>query len=340
MLTEKISTLQLEYPQFTWRAASPADAERLHVMLLERDRCDDVSLAGTLESMRREFEDTWLNNIELDTLVALTAENEAAAFALIFANPEPVEKRQVYLWVEVHPAFRLPGLRRALTAWAVDRAEKVLDAIGGSLPRAIQASTQDKLMDRVEVYESLGFQRVRYFYHMHRDLSLPVQKPVIPSGLELITFRPEFNRPLMRAFNESFMDHWNFHPVTEEDWEKWFMGGEDFRPDLTYLVMDGDQIAAFSINGVSSERNAQRGLNEGWVHQLGTRRSWRKRGLATALLNASMLAFQREALAVAALGVDTANPTGALHVYENVGFVLVKQFIQYEIQLDGDGVGI
>jgi ribosomal protein S18 acetylase RimI-like enzyme len=62
------------------------------------------------------------------------------------------------------------------------------------------------------------------------------------------------------------------------------------------------------------------GLKVGWIGSLGTRRAWRKRGLASALLVASMRAFQAAGLEYAGLAVDAENPTGALGLYESLGF--------------------
>lgn len=259
-----------KFPQYAWRAMGPEDADRLHAMLLERDRVDEIQAAGTLEGIRKELEDTWLIDREQDTQIAVTAEGEAAAFAFIFTNPEPLEKRQAYIWVEVHPAHRLPGLRRELASWAAEQADRRLTALGGNLPKSIGANSIDKLLENVKVYQSLGFKEVRYFYHMQRDLHAQIDEPVLPPGLRLVTYEPKWEEALMQAFNESFADHWNFTPVTEDDWQMWFVGGEDFRPDLTYLVLDGEKIAAYSINGVNPGRNQQRGIQEGWIHQLGT----------------------------------------------------------------------
>ena len=58
--------------------------------------------------------------------------------------------------------------------------------------------------------------------------------------------------------------------------------------------------------------------------------AWRKRGVATALLCATMHAFKAEGLQEALLGVDTQNLSGALRVYERVGFKPIKRFMQYE----------
>lgn len=327
------------FDQFLWHPARKTDAPQMHALLLARDKADGIDNAGTLEGTQREFEDTWLHDIEADTLLAETPTGEVAAFALVFANPQPTEKRMAYPWFEIHPEHRLPGMAKAVLEWAEARAIDILDRIPSDLPRVLGQFCDDKLHTRIALYESQGYEAARYFYRMRRDLSLPLDAPALQDGLVLQHYTAELDSTLHRAFNDAFSDHWNFEPVAESDWQMWFTGGEDFRPDLTYLVMDGAEIAGFSINGVNLEKNRQRGINEGWINQLGTRRPWRKQGVATALLLASMQAFRAAGLDYATLGVDTENPTGALRIYERLGFEPVKRFIAYQKHLDGKPEG-
>ena len=115
--------------------------------------------------------------------------------------------------------------------------------------------------------------------------------------------------------------------MPKETWKLYFTDRDSFRPDLSYLVLDGDEVAGFSINFLSPEENERKGVQEAWVGDLGVRRPWRKRGIATALLNQSMLAFKAVGMDYATLGVDTENPTGALGVYERVGFAPVRRSV-------------
>jgi ribosomal protein S18 acetylase RimI-like enzyme len=55
--------------------------------------------------------------------------------------------------------------------------------------------------------------------------------------------------------------------------------------------------------------------------------------VATALLGASMHAFKAEGLQHTMLGVDTENLSGALRVYEHVGFKPIKRFTHFEKRL-------
>jgi len=152
----------------------------------------------------------------------------------------------------------------------------------------------------------------------------------LPGDLALRTYTPGLSEAVHAAFNEAFRDHWSPDSVSDEDWQMFFIERTSFRPDLTYVVMAGDEVAGFSLNCVSAEENARHGRSEGWIEELAVRRPWRKRGVATALLCASLHAFKAEGLQYAMLGVDTENLCGALRVYERVGFTPVKRFVQFQ----------
>ena len=93
--------------------------------------------------------------------------------------------------------------------------------------------------------------------------------------------------------------------------------------------MDGEEVAGLSMNYLNQEENERNDIQEAWVGNLAVRRRWRKRGLATALLNQSMQAFKAEDMAFATLDVDTENLTVALGVYQRVGFEQVKRGMTY-----------
>jgi len=214
--------------------------------------------------------------------------------------------------------------------WAGERGQQRLSLATQATAQVLRSGGFDTQTSWHTQLEQRGFRIVRYYYRMQRDLSEPIPAVQLPGDLALRVYTSELSDAVYAAFNEAFRDHWSFDPVTDEDWQMFFIGRTSFRPDLTYVVMAGDEVAGFSINGISPEENARRGRSEGWVEELAVRRPWRKRGVATALLCASMHAFKAEGLQHAMLGVDTQNLTGALRVYEGVGFKSIKRYIQFE----------
>jgi ribosomal protein S18 acetylase RimI-like enzyme len=282
--------------------------------------------------MISQFEDPWCNP-QTDYLLTLTASDQVAAIARVFLNPAPLHERNANLWVEIHPEYRQRGLESQLLTWSEARARQRLDEYPADLPRSLRVNTLDSLTDRVHLLEQHGYKPIRSWYRMRRDLREPIPEDKLPPDLVLQTYRPELSLALWEAFNDTFQDHWSFEPISVEDWQQFFIQSTSFRPELTFLAVDGENpeasIAGFSINFVREADNAREGVAEGMIAELGTRRAWRKRGVATALLCQSMRAFKAAGLNYAGLGVDTESPTGATRLYEALGFQVHKRSLTF-----------
>jgi GNAT superfamily N-acetyltransferase len=67
----------------------------------------------------------------------------------------------------------------------------------------------------------------------------------------------------------------------------------------------------------------------GWTEFISVRRPWRRRGLARALIARSLRIQKAEGMTESALGVDSQNLSGALRVYEDCGFQVVRRSIGF-----------
>jgi GNAT superfamily N-acetyltransferase len=315
--------------EFEFRALCHADIPALYDLLLTIEHADERELAATLADLQREFDDPW-SNAEIDSLAAFTWEGQLIGFARTFQSPEADSEVRCFLVIELHPLWRTSGLEEALLDWAEERGKQRLLLASGEMRRVLRSGLQDTQHTRQAQLEQRGFAPARHFYRMQRDLGEPIAPVQLPGDLALRVYAPDLRDAVLAAFNEAFRDHWSFELISDEDWRMFFIERTSFRPDLTYVVMDGAEVAGFSFNCISAEENARRQTSEGWVDVLAVRRPWRKRGVATALLCASLHAFKAEGLQHAMLGVDTQNLTGALRVYERVGFKSIKRFIQLD----------
>jgi ribosomal protein S18 acetylase RimI-like enzyme len=152
-------------------------------------------------------------------------------------------------------------------------------------------------------------------------------------GTRLVPFDLSMDEALRLTHNEVFLDHWGSTPKDEESWKTWFTGARAFRAGSSYLVLDGETIAAYVLGYEWEADTAATGVRELYIGQVGTRRSHRGRGLARAglakvLTEATSAGYQR-----ASLGVDADNPTGALGLYESLGFVVNKKWVTYRLPL-------
>jgi len=319
-------------PGYLFRFARREDLPGIHRMLECASDADRTGFVDALEDMTNQFNDPWCNPEE-DFLLGFTPDGQVAALGRLFLNPSPQRERNVNLWGETHPEHRGRGLGDAILTWMEARAHERLLNYPADLPRSLRINCLDYLTDRTQLFEQHGFTPLRFWYRMRRDLSQPIPPEHLPPGLILCTYRPELDRALMDAFNESFSDHWSFEPISYEDWQMFLIHAAAFRPELTLLAMDGEgsgaQIASFSVNFIREEDNLRQGIAEGIITELGTRRAWRKRGIASALVCESMRTFKALGLDYAGLGVDAESQTGALGLYERLGFAVFKHQITF-----------
>ena len=228
----------------------------------------------------------------------------------------------------VDPAIRRHGIGAALHAWNVRRAHTRASEAEPGRPVSIQAGAEDGEVGNTALLTTRGFEPVRRFYLMRRDLSAPIAAVPLPDGLEIRTVRPDDHRPIWEAENEAFRDHWGHRQPTEHGYDRTYRRKE-LDTDLWVVAWDGDQIAGVIQNWIWPEENATLGVARGWLESVSVRRPWRRRGLGRALTALSLERLRAVGMTEAMLGVDATNPTGALGVYESNGFEVYRREVAY-----------
>lgn len=166
-----------------------------------------------------------------------------------------------------------------------------------------------------------GYILWRSSYTMRADLRVVTQgKPSIPPGMVLRPFRSTDAAQLVAALNESFANDPFFHHATAVDLES-YQGIPGFDFSLWRLAWDGTEVAGFVL--AYPERAGDKEL--GWIHSLGVRPRSRRRGVGTVLLWTAFTALRDRGIPTVELGVDAANETGALSLYERMGMHIVAQ---------------
>ncbi len=124
---------------------------------------------------------------------------------------------------------------------------------------------------------------------------------------------------------EAFRDHWGFSPDAEDPLEVW-LESPHFDPSLWRVAWQDDEVVGMVLSFIDQDENAAYGRKRGYTENIAVRRPWRKKGVARALIAASLKALKERGLEEAALGVDTQNLSGAFRLYESMGYRHVKRF--------------
>ena len=322
-------------PGAAWRALTIDDIDA-YVRLHEAARVADAGVeVMTTAVARHELTDPNCP-VETNTLGLALPDGSLAATLMVHLRLQGIESRRVFLWGVTHPAHRGAGVGRAILAWGVARADEILAGQPAGLVRLVEAFKDERLVDAVALHERAGFRPARWYVDMRRDLREPIQAESTPDSIVIREYDAALGDRILAAHNDAFADHWGSEPLTPQIWNRDFVGDPYFRGDLSFVAFDGDEIAGYTINYVAEADWEAAGVRDGWVGQLGVRRPWRKRGLATSLLVRSMRAFRDAGMDAASLGVDAENPTGALGVYERVGFRPVRRSVRLQRPYPGE----
>ncbi|HET9520265.1 MAG TPA: GNAT family N-acetyltransferase [Candidatus Limnocylindrales bacterium] len=229
----------------------------------------------------------------------------------------------------LRPAWRGRGIGTAMLATIEARAAAVAAGLPSPSERYFQTDAQDRNPAAGAVATAAGYVPVRFGYTMVRPNLEPQTDAQMPAGLEIRPVEESHLRAIFDASDEALRDEWGYRPATEADWNLFLTDPLSIDRDLWRVGWDGDQVAGQVRSFINVDENERFGQKRGWVENISVRRPWRKRGLARALIAASIDALRVRGMTEAALGVDTENRSGALRLYESVGFRPVSRATVY-----------
>jgi mycothiol synthase len=234
---------------------------------------------------------------------------------------------RVDLFGAVHPDWHGRGIGRDLMAWSLERAAALRAQHAPDAEWVAEASIYVDDLPTARLFRRFGFTPVRYWFEM---LAPAVRREIepYPDGLRTVPYTPAWEAALHAAHMEAFDDHWGYQKRDLDNWCDITTRSAGFRPDLSRLVLDGDTIAAYLLSYVDSDPERM------YIGQVGTRRPWRRRGIAGRLLVEVLGTAATAGLRSAALSVDADSPTGAVGVYERAGFAVESRSVAYQRPVD------
>jgi mycothiol synthase len=325
------SRIQLpDQPAIAGLVVRPFDPGRDHGALAdligEANKADGTDWIPTAEELRADFAHTPEFDARRDVLLAEVNGELVGAAETAVRTRDGIGVHEMDGWVR--PDWRRRGLGRALLHWTERRAAEVARVDGRTGPRALSAWPDVEQVGALALYEAEGYQVVRHGFLMLRDLGDPIPDLPLPDGLEVRPVRPADHRAIWDAEVEAFRDHWDAAERTDADFEN-RLAGPDLDTRRWQVAWDGDEVAGSVITYVHDEENVALGISRGVLERISVRRPWRRRGLASALIARSLRDLRTLGLAEAALGVDAENVSGALRVYEAIGFRRARTAANY-----------
>jgi len=327
------STLELPSgpPGYRWRTLRDDDAPRLTAVAESMSTRDHPNWSESLEEIDDQLSRSWFSPAT-DGVLCESPVGAPVAYGTVTMPPDPESLVRVFLGGGVAPAHRARGLGRELIVWQHERARQLLASSSSRLPAWVMTHAADLAPEHGALLRRHGFEAARYFTTLECAVAGNLSEPAprAPQGVTIVPFTSELSGNVRQAKNSVFADHWGSQPAGIEQWES-MVKLSSFRPELSRLALDGDEVVGFVTTEINEEDWARQGYSSGYIALVGTVRSWRRRGLASALLREVLAAYRERGLDRAVLDVDTESPTGALGVYTALGFAPTLRDVAYRV---------
>lgn len=303
-----------------------ADYEAMAAVFRATSAEDDIPWAPTATNVREEMEGSSSLDPARD-VVAADSDGRIVAVASV-ERAVRAGKPMYDLHGEVAPDVRRRGIGRALLHENLRRARERAEELSDPFPITVRAFAEITQVGARALLDAEGFEINRWFFLMRRPTLDDIPEASLPEGIEIRPVRPDHHRAIFDAEFEAFRDHWQPHDYDEAEFESLHKKA-DVDTGLWVVAWDGDEIAGVVQNWIWAEENRRLGVKRGWLEHISVRRPWRRRGLGRAITAESLRRLRAAGMGDAMLGVDAENPTGALGLYEGLGFEVDQRASAY-----------
>jgi len=282
-----------------------------------RDANHSLEFVGE-EDMARRY--AHLVNSDLrDDLLIVEIDGAIVGYARVEWRDATDGPRYVNTVCLLAPSARRRGIGGAMLAWQEERATTLVATLPADRPSILRAWTWDTEPGAGLMFESRGWTREGRGYEMIRPTLEDIPEPPLPDGFEIRHVSPDVARRVWEAAAEAFQDERGEGEWSEGDYDAW-MADPLRDPDLWAVAWAGDDVAGGVYGRIDPDENAHHGVLRGYIAGVWTRRPYRRRGLARALLARVLVLLRERGMTSAYLGVDGLNPNQAVDLYASLGF--------------------
>ena len=234
----------------------------------------------------------------------------------------PLDRGQQFtLFGDVDPQRTGEGLGTLMLDRSLDRTRAIHAVDAPGTPSRVASAALAGRDDQADLLRRAGFHPGRHTFLMVADLPDDLPAPDAPPGVTVDAFNARDGEELREAHNVAFTDHPDFTCVSQRFWQMFMVTPAHARHALSVVARDAEgAVAAYVFAHEYAVPPSGGAGPEIHVPYVGTLQAHRGRGLATALLSRVLHLSRAAGYVSASLNVDTANPTGALGIYERVGF--------------------
>lgn len=320
----------------TWLPLGPADNSELAALIARAEAVDNPPYRTSEVETAEYFADPVYSG-----MAGRDAEGVMRAFAIVRLRPSS----EIYASMSgiVDPDYRGRGIGQAIIHWQTECAQHLIgvervgraQVAGGSLePAHIVTGVLDDDTTWRGILEGIGFTPRRWYREVRRPLDIDIPEIETDRFLTVEPWTPQIDDDVRRAHNAAFADAWGSQQVSMAEWTQ---RRPYFEPGWSFVALDrsGDRsrVAGYLISSRYEQDWEALGWTEGYTDILGVGAEYRHRRVATALLTAALRAYRDSGMQYAGAGVDSENPTGAVGLYEALGYEPTRGTVLYGLDV-------
>ena len=267
----------------------------------------------------------WVDPAKDRVIVEVHGKMIGAGRVQAWKEPNAQGERVFYNSFNMLPEWRGKGIGTAVLHHNERRLREIANAHPPDEPRFFQTFpifSHHPAAERLVARH--GYAPIRYFHDMVRSPLDEIPDFPLPAGVETRAVETAHMRTIWDCKEEAFRDHWGAIPQGDRGFDAW--SKDPFlRKELSCVAWDGEQCVGMVLIFVSDEENQHKQRNRAYTELINVRRPWRNRGVASALIAQSLRNVRDPGFADAGLSVDTENASGALRLYERLGYRTEKR---------------
>jgi mycothiol synthase len=210
------------------------------------------------------------------------------------------------------------GLGSALLAWTEERGRELGET-------RVRQTVSDADPRAAELFRSRRYEVAYSAWPLGMAIGDTPPEVHVPAGIAIRAYEAADARAVYGVIEEGFSALPGRGPQTFERWREIVLDHPAFSPAQSRVALDGDRLVGASIAYDYGDET------EGWVQQVATASSHRRRGIGRALIESSFAAFH--AAGRRQVGLSTDSRTGALDLYERIGLRAKRSFTAWTKEL-------
>jgi mycothiol synthase len=302
--------------------------EMVEVMQRSRD-ADIYDVVETVDDLANEFRHLQNCDPKEDILI-LEADGQMIGLCRCEWHDAYGNTRTYNHTAHLVPEWRKAGLRKGMLTSNEMRLRDLASGHDTDRGRFFEARAVFKSNDWKDLLDAQGYHPHSHTFLMTRPLKENIPDLPLPEEFIVRDVEGEHTKMIWEACGEAMREE---PSSNEEFWSKdgyeWVCGLRIFRPELWKIAWKEDEIAGGVLNFIDEEENEKFGRNWGYTQGIFVGKKHRNKGLASALISQSLNVLKAQGVDDAALTVDTENPSGALRLYEKMGFRTMTRYASY-----------